>query len=58
VAGRENLDRLDAAIGAWNRGDLDTYLELYDEGITLHGYGPAPMGKDEVRGTRCGASTR
>lgn len=34
---------------AWNRGDLSGYLELYDEGIRLHGYAPAPMGKTEVR---------
>lgn len=34
---------------AWNRGDLDSYLELYHPEIRLHGYGPTPMGKAEVR---------
>ena len=50
MAGPGNLDRLHAAIDAWNGGDLEGYLQLYDEGIILHGYSPAPMGKDEVRG--------
>jgi predicted ester cyclase len=35
---------------AWNRGELDGYLELYHPDIVLHGYSPAPMGKREVRG--------
>ncbi len=42
--------RLEEAIEAWNRGDLDEYLTLYDEDVTLYGYGPAPMNKTEVRG--------
>jgi predicted ester cyclase len=33
----------------WNAGDLDGYLELYDERIQLHGYSPEPMSKTEVR---------
>jgi predicted ester cyclase len=47
VTKREAFDR---AIAAWNRGDLDGYLDLYDERIALHGYSEAPMGKTEVRG--------
>jgi predicted ester cyclase len=43
-------DRLAAAHASWNAGDLDGYLELYDEAIRLHGYAPEPMGKAEVRG--------
>lgn len=46
-AQREAFDR---AIAAWNAGDLDTYLQLYDERIALHGYTEQPMGKAEVRG--------
>jgi steroid delta-isomerase-like uncharacterized protein len=42
-------DTLSHAQASWNAGDLDGYLELYDERIALHGYGPEPMGKDEVR---------
>ena len=45
-----NRDAFDRAIGHWNAGDLDSYLELYDEGIQLHGYSDAPMSKAEVRG--------
>ena len=33
-ARRQNLD---AAVAAWNDGDLDGYLELYDDAIALHG---------------------
>ena len=43
---REAFDR---AIVAWNSGDLDRYLELYDEDIELHGYSDQPLGKSEVR---------
>ena len=43
-------DALAAAQACWNTGDLDGYLELYDETIRLHGYAPEPMDKAEVRG--------
>jgi predicted ester cyclase len=42
-------ERLAAAQASWNAGDLDGYLELYDDAIRLHGYSPEPMGKGEVR---------
>jgi steroid delta-isomerase-like uncharacterized protein len=45
-----NRSAFDAAIDAWNGGDLDRYLELYDDRISLHGYSPEPMGKAEVAG--------
>lgn len=50
MTGDSNLDQLRRAIEAWNQGDLDAYLELYDDGITLHGYSPQPMDKAMVRG--------
>jgi ketosteroid isomerase-like protein len=40
VAARDNAQVLDDAVAAWNRGDLDAYLELYDPEIRLHGLGP------------------
>jgi predicted ester cyclase len=43
-------EALSAALESWNAGDLDGYLRLYDEGIRLHGYSPAPMDKVQVRG--------
>jgi predicted ester cyclase len=46
----EARESFDAAIGAWNEGNLDRYLDLYAENISLHGYSNTPMGKDEVRG--------
>lgn len=50
MTGNSNLDQLRRAIEAWNRGDLDAYLDLYDDGISLHGYSPQPMDKATVRG--------
>ena len=38
-----------AAVGRWNAGDLDGYLELYDENILLHGYTPEPLDRPAVR---------
>lgn len=43
-----NTDRLRAALAAWNAGDLESYLALYDPAIRLHGYSPAPMDKTAV----------
>jgi len=42
-------DAFDRAVAAWNAGDLDAYLDLYDASIELYGYAPEPMGKDAVR---------
>ena len=44
-----NRDALFHAIERWNAGDLDGYLELYDEAIALHGYSEGPMTKGDVR---------
>jgi len=46
----ENEAAARRAADAWNAGDLDGYLQLYDDDIRLHGYAPQPMGKREVRG--------
>jgi predicted ester cyclase len=43
-------EALTSAVDSWNAGDLDGYLRLYRDDIRLHGYAPAPMSKDEVRG--------
>ena len=43
-------DALERARDRWNAGDLDGYLELYDEAIRLHGYAPEPLDKPAVRG--------
>jgi predicted ester cyclase len=47
---QSTITRLNAAIAAWNAGDLDGYLDLYDAGIRLHGYSPEPMDKAAVAG--------
>ena len=46
----DNAARVEQARQRWQAGDLDGYLSLYDEGIRLHGYTPAPMGKQEAAG--------
>lgn len=38
-----------AAVDRWNSGDLDGYLDFYDEEVLLHGYSPEPMDKPAVR---------
>jgi hypothetical protein len=38
-------DALAKAVNCWNAGDLDGYLELYDDRIRLHGYSAEPMNK-------------
>ena len=45
-AQREAFER---AIRAWNDGNLNGYLELYDERIQLHGYSDRAMGNAEIR---------
>ena len=41
-------DVLGRAISRWNAGDLDGYLDLYDDRIKLHGYSAEPMDKAAV----------
>jgi steroid delta-isomerase-like uncharacterized protein len=50
VGESENEAAVERALAAWNAADLSGYLELYDDGIRLHGYAPEPMGKQAVRG--------
>lgn len=45
-----NEAAVERAARAWNAGDLEGYLELYDDSIKLHGYSPEPMDKATVRG--------
>lgn len=45
-----NAERVERARQAWNAGDLDGYLELYDDSIALHGYAPEPLDKVQVTG--------
>jgi steroid delta-isomerase-like uncharacterized protein len=49
MAAIENEANLQRAFEAWNAGNLEGYLELYDESVRLHGYAPEPMDKTAVR---------
>jgi steroid delta-isomerase-like uncharacterized protein len=44
----ENEAAVRRAAAEWNAGNLDGYLELYDDRIKLHGYSPEPMDKQQV----------
>ena len=37
MAETENAQALERAVAAWNRGDLNVYLDLYDADVVLHG---------------------
>jgi hypothetical protein len=39
---------LERAIARWNDGDLERYLELYDERLKLHGYSVEPLSKSDT----------
>ena len=43
-------DALAAAVDAWNSGDGERYLELYDPAIAHHGLGPEPLDHRANRG--------
>ena len=43
MSAEQNRAALDAAIAAWNRGDEETYLKLYDPSVRHHGVGPEPV---------------
>jgi steroid delta-isomerase-like uncharacterized protein len=42
-------DAFARAIERFNDHDLDSYLEIYDDEIRLHGYAPEALDKDGVR---------
>lgn len=45
-----NRRAFDRAVAAWNAGDLDGYLTLYDPSVRLYGYSDQPLTAGEVRG--------
>jgi predicted ester cyclase len=50
VSVAENSAAVERAREAWNAGDLDGYLQLYDDSIKLYGYSPEPLDRTAVRG--------
>ena len=46
----QNRAALTAAVEAWNAGDGDGYLALYDPGIVHHGLAPEPFDAAANRG--------
>lgn len=43
MSAEQNRAALDAAVAAWNKGDGDTYLKVYDPSARHHGLGPEPL---------------
>jgi steroid delta-isomerase-like uncharacterized protein len=44
-----NETALTQAIDRWNAGDLDGYLDIYDDTVRLHGFTPQPLDKPAAR---------
>ena len=43
MSAERNRAALGAAVEAWNRGDQETYLKVYDPAIRHYGLGPEPL---------------
>jgi steroid delta-isomerase-like uncharacterized protein len=48
MAQSENVAAIERAVEHMNSGNLDGYLEMYAEDLTLHGYPPGVEGKEGV----------
>jgi len=44
-----NREALDRAVAAFNQRDLEGYLTLYDDSVTVYGYGEGPLDKAGAR---------
>jgi predicted ester cyclase len=43
MSAEQNRAALQAAVAAWNQGDRETYLKVYDPSIRHYGLGPEPL---------------
>ena len=48
MAQSENVAAIESAVAQMNSGNLEGYLELYSDDLTLHGYPPGVEGKAGV----------
>ena len=48
MAQNENVTAIERAVAHMNDGNLDGYLELYADDLTVHGYPPGVEGKEGV----------
>ena len=51
MSAERNRAALGAAVEAWNRGDQETYLKVYDPAIRHYGLGPEPLDQAANRGS-------
>jgi predicted ester cyclase len=49
TSGADHRAVLERARDHWNRGDLSSYMELYDRDVVLHGYARVEPGLPNVR---------
>ena len=49
MGSRENADRVVEALEAFNVGDFDTYLTIYEPDVVAHGFGPEPLDREGLR---------
>jgi steroid delta-isomerase-like uncharacterized protein len=45
---QDNLAAIESAVAQMNAGNVDGYLELYADNLTVHGYPPGVEGKEGV----------
>ena len=48
MAQSENVTAIENAVAQMNSGNLEGYLEVYSDDLTLHGYPPEVQGKEGV----------
>ena len=48
MAQNENVTVIENAVAQMNSGNLEGYLEMYGDDLTLHGYPPEVQGKEGV----------
>ena len=48
MAQNENVAAIESAVEKMNAGDVDGYLELYADNVTVHGYPPGVEGKEGI----------
>ncbi len=45
----EQQEAIGKAVAAFNAGDIDSYMEVYDKSVTLYGYAPEPIDYDGAK---------
>ena len=46
----EQQEAIGRAVAAFNEGNIEKYMEVYDPSVTLHGYAPEPIDFEGAKG--------